>query len=96
MDNHAEWSKVAESIEKGKVNKIIFVIMKLYLYIYLAWKPCIPYSKKKTAYHLEPVTTGGSTWRLHIPFPVGRQGIVHYAVLCDFLCGRSAGDVYVI
>lgn len=31
MDNHAEWSKVAESIEKGKVNKIIFVIMKLYL-----------------------------------------------------------------
>ncbi len=31
MDNHAEWSKVAKSIEKGKVNKIIFVIMKLYL-----------------------------------------------------------------
>lgn len=31
MDNHAEWSKVAESIEKGKANKIIFVIMKLYL-----------------------------------------------------------------
>lgn len=31
MDNHAEWSKVAKSIEKGKANKIIFVIMKLYL-----------------------------------------------------------------
>ena len=25
MDNHAEWSKVAKSIEKGKANKIIFV-----------------------------------------------------------------------
>ena len=65
-------------------------------YIYLAWKPCIPYSKKKTAYHLEHVATGGSTWRLHIPFSVGRQGTVYYAVLCDFLCGRSAGNVYVI
>ena len=93
MDNHAEWSKVAKSIEKGKVNKIIFVIMKLYL-IFI-WLGNLAYliAKRK---QLEHVATGGSTWRLHIPFPVGRQGTVHYAVLCDFLCGRSAGDVYVI
>lgn len=75
MDNHAEWSKVAKSIEKGKANKIIFVIMKLYL-IFI-WLGNLAYliAKRKTAYHLEPVTTGGSTWRLHIPFPVGCKAL---------------------
>ena len=47
MDNHAEWSKVAKSIEKGKANKNHIRNNETISYIYLAWKPCIPYSKRK-------------------------------------------------